>query len=218
MDFNHKKYIRPLGLLLSLTISSNGFSKVPFTELTTANNATDTTSEATISNQIPSDLNVHSLGLGLGQTVLAGEFRERAEDGISADLLYNYSASYSFDLYANAHYSEHKFKQEVVKLPGINAGIKAKFYQYDSFSPFIIGGLGFYRPFVKRYVEDQLLSSEEKITFGLNFGAGIELILNRHYAFGILAHYHNPFDIKQENGPEVEGSYFKTLLTGLYRF
>ena len=33
-----------------------------------------------------------------------------------------------------------------------------------------------------------------------------------------LGSIHNPFDIKQENGPEVEGSYSKIMITSMYTF
>ena len=169
--------------------------------------------------RIPGEINLHSLGVGIGQTFLSsGDFKDNGDDSITGELFYGYSASHSFDFVANLHYSKHEFSGHYVELPGLALGIKAKLYQFDSFSPYILGGLGFYRPKVKRTIGNGLVESESKTSFGDHFGAGAELKLNRHYSMGLLAHYHNPFDIKQDSGPEVEGSYFKLLITGLYFF
>lgn len=162
------------------------------------------------------ELNRHSLSLGIGQTFLFGEFKNSGDDSITGDLYYGYSASYSFDMYANLHYSKHSFGKSYVQLPGLVAGIKGKMFQFDAFSPYFLGGLGFYRPKVKRPVDGEMLTSDSKITFGYNLGAGVDLKLNDHYGVGLLAHLHNPFDVKQEVGTDVEGAYFKLMLIGTY--
>ncbi|OFZ37867.1 MAG: hypothetical protein A2504_13230 [Bdellovibrionales bacterium RIFOXYD12_FULL_39_22] len=163
------------------------------------------------------EIQKHSVGLGIGQTFLLGDFREKAEDSITFDLLYGYSASYSFDMFANFHFSEHEFLKNIVTLKGAVVGIKGKLYSYDAFSPFGLAGLGFYAPTVRREVsDDSWRSSESKVTFGIHFGGGADLRLNDHYSIGVLAQYHDPFDIKQEIGPKVTGSYFKLLITGYY--
>ncbi len=168
--------------------------------------------------RIPTGLKKHSLGIGIGQTFVAGDFKESGEDQITWDLLYSYSASYSFDLLANFHYSKHKFANQFTQFTSLNLGIKSKFYQIDSFSPFATGGFGFYRPTVKRIVNNQLLESTAKVVFGFHLGAGADLKLNETVSIGLMAQYHNPFDVKQEIGPEVEGSYYKLLITALYTF
>ncbi|MCR9203128.1 MAG: hypothetical protein NXH75_01015, partial [Halobacteriovoraceae bacterium] len=55
--------------------------------------------------RIPNGIRKHSLGIGVGQTFVAGDFNDTGEDQITWDLLYNYSASYSFDLLTNFHHS-----------------------------------------------------------------------------------------------------------------
>jgi hypothetical protein len=52
----------------------------------------------------------------------------------------------------------------------------------------------------------------------MNAGVGVELKLNSQASVGVIAHYHDPFDVRQEVGPELEGSYMKLLLTALYTF
>ncbi|MCO4792276.1 MAG: outer membrane beta-barrel protein [Bacteriovoracaceae bacterium] len=168
--------------------------------------------------RIPSAVKVHSLGIGVGQTFLRGKWDDLGEDKITWDLLYTYAASHSFDFIADFHSTKHAHRQQWVRTTGLGLGIKAKIYQFDAFAPFATGGLGFYEPKTKRYVNGVLTESESKVSFGWHFGVGAELRLNRHFTTGILAKLHNPFDVKQEIGPEVEGSYSKLMITGMYSF
>ena len=165
-------------------------------------------------NNIPNELKVHSLGVGLGQTFVKGSLGRYGQDKITADIFYNYSVSYSFDLMLNLHYSKHTFSHQYTKLQGATVGIKGKFYEFDSFHPFVLGGFGFYGPQVK----NEVIESPSKVVFGIHAGGGGELILNRKFSLGLLAHYHNPFDISHEMGPDVEGFYFKLLVMTFYRF
>lgn len=168
--------------------------------------------------RVTGKLKVHSLGLGLGQTFANSDFGDNGEDKITFDFLYNYSASHSFDLLINFHSHKHEYKNRYVRLTALTAGIKAKLYHFDNFTPFAVAGLGFYSPKVKRVINNALVESESKVVFGTNFGGGGELKLNDKFTAGLLAQYHNPFDVKQEVGPDVEGSYFKLLITGYYHF
>lgn len=164
------------------------------------------------------NVQTHSIGIGLGQTFLLGDFGDNGEDKIAADLLYAYKASHSFDFYANFHTSSHKLRDTKSSITGLALGIRGRAYQFDAFAPFIVAGLGFYQPRVTRYVNSVLLESEEKIIFGVHVGGGAELQLSRKVSVGVMGHYHNPFDIQQDLGPDVEGAYFKLLLTAMYHF
>ena len=168
--------------------------------------------------RIPSNLKKHSVGVGIGQTFLVGSFEDLGENKITWDLLYTYSASHSFDFFANFHTEKFSFRQQWVKASGLAIGIKGRAYQFDNFSPYGVFGFGFYSPKVKRLVNNVLMESESKTTFGWHIGAGADLRLNSRFSTGILFHYHNPFDVKQEVGPVVEGSYAKMLITGMFTF
>lgn len=156
----------------------------------------------------------HSVGIGLGQTFLLGDFEDNGDSQITGELFYSYSASYSFDLLLNFHSSTHEHKDNIVKTMGLAASIKGKYYEFDAFAPYLLGGLGFYRPRVQ--IDDEW--SEGKNTFGFNFGGGVDLQLNDKVVVGILAQYHNPFDVKQDEMKDVRGSYAKLLLTAMYQF
>lgn len=168
--------------------------------------------------RIPSEVNFHSIGIGLGQTFLRSDLHDNGRDSITADLLYSYSASYSFDFMADLHYSKHEFQNRHAWARGLALGIRGKGYQIDAFSPYILGGLGFYLPKTERMVDGHLTQSETSVVFGIHAGVGVELRLNRNYNVGVLLHYHDPFNVRQEVGPEIEASYLKLLLTGMYSF
>lgn len=212
-----------VGTVIFTGLTSFSFSQTKIEKLTSkesskkADNlpAPEATSTAP---RLSTGLKKHSFGIGLGQTFIHGDFDDNGEDKITFDLLYNYSASHSFDLLIGAHSHKHDFKDKYVRLTGLAVGIKAKLYNFDNFAPFAVAGLGFYAPKVKRLLDAQLVESDSKIVFGTHFGAGGDLKLNEKFTAGLLAQYHNPFDMKQETGPQVEGSYFKLLITGYYHF
>jgi hypothetical protein len=166
----------------------------------------------------PRRLQQHGLGLGLGQTFLMGNYGKHGNDKITLDLLYSYAASYSFDLLVNAHMSEHKDESEKVKLKGLTSSIKGRLVEFDNFSPYFLGGLGFYAPQFRRAENGSTKWSTQKVTFGLNFGGGVDLRLNDNYVIGVMAQVHWPFRIEQEGQSDVKGYYSKLLITGMYLF
>lgn len=161
------------------------------------------------------EIQKHSLGFGLGQTFLLGNFENKGDDTITLDLFYSYTASYSFDLLIGAHASSHSLNDTSVNLTGYTMSIKARSYEFDAFSPFVIGGLGFYMPTIK---EEDGEKSDPKYTFGFNVGGGVDLRLNHKFIVGFMAHYHKPFEVKQDDTENVRGSYLKLLLTTMYLF
>lgn len=167
----------------------------------------------------PRQLQQHGLGIGLGETFLFGNYGKSGEDKITADILYSYAASYSFDLLVNAHWSEHKDEKERMEVKGINGSIKGRLVEYDNFSPFLLGGLGFYAPRAKRNIGNGVYRwTKEKVTFGLNFGGGLDLRLNDHVVVGVLAQLHWPFKVEQGSQSDLKGYYTKLMLTGMYLF
>lgn len=168
--------------------------------------------------RIPGAIRKHSVGLGLGQTFLRSDFHDQGTDKITPDLYYNYSASYSFDFMANLHWSKHSYLNQDVTVKGLALAIKAKVFQFDAFSPFFLGGFGFYLPQAHRNQGGTVKETREQLVFGMNLGTGVELRLNDEFTVGVIAHYHDPFDVRQENAPDLEGSYMKLLIMGMYTF
>lgn len=192
-------------MAMSFIICSNAYSS----DKEIKNEAKQAVSAAT------REIHKHAIGVGLGQTFLLGNFESKGDDKIAADLLYTYTASYSFDLLINAHISKHEYKGKKVFLRGYSMSIKGRSYEFDAFSPFVLAGLGFYMP---QITNSSGKTSEAKYTFGVNFGGGADLRLNEDIIVGVLAQYHHPFDIKQDETETVRGSYFKLLLTTMYLF
>ena len=161
------------------------------------------------------ELQKHALGIGLGQIFLLGQFESHGDNKISADFLYSYTASYSFDVLLNAHFSDHEYRGKKVTLRGYTMSIKARSYEFDQFSPFVLGGFGFYMPQIQ---DKDGETSEAKYTFGFNLGGGADLRLNDRVIVGLLTQYHKPFEVKQDETKNVSGSYFKLLITTMYQF
>lgn len=166
----------------------------------------------------PRGVQRHGFGFGLGETFLMGNYSKYGNDKITLDLLYTYAASYSFDLLVNAHMSEHEDENERMKLLGLSSSIKARFVEFDNLSPYFLGGLGFYAPRAKRNFNNSRSWSDQKVTFGMNFGGGIDLRLNDHYVVGVMGQLHWPFTVQQNGQSDLKGYYFKLLLTGMYLF
>jgi opacity protein-like surface antigen len=169
--------------------------------------------------RIPGEINKHSLGIGFGQTFLRSSLADNGNDKITGEIYYNYSASYSFDFMANAHWSNHTYLNRESTIRGLALAIKGKGFQLDAFSPFVFGGFGFYYPSTTRYINStEIAETRSQIVFGVNAGAGVELRLNNKVVVGAILHYHDPFDVRQELGPTLQASYLKLLLTALYTF
>jgi len=151
----------------------------------------------------PRRIQQHGLGFGIGETFLLGNYAKTGEE---------------FDLLINAHMSEHKDNSERMRLMGLTGSVKARVVEFDNFSPYFLGGLGFYLPEAKRSVDGSNTWSDKKVTFGLNFGGGADLRLNENYAVGVMGQMHWPFAIKQDEGSDIKGYYFKLLITGMYLF
>lgn len=215
-----KSFIKiPASILLSgiFLFSANAQSKIE--KLTSTDKpVVDGTSKSASSSGNTGAINRHSVGLGFGQTFLLDDLEDLGEDKITVDAFYNYSASHSFDLLVNAHVSKHKFRGRHAIIRGIAPGIKAKLYQFDNFAPYALGGLGLYMPKVRRGPDGNIQETESKLVFGYHFGAGADLNLNKHVTVGLLFHVHNPFDVKQEIGADVEAAYYKLMMLAFYVF
>lgn len=187
-----------------------GFSQTKIEKLTTGDGPKDLPGS-----RVDDYLKISSLGIGIGQTWLSGDYANYGNDGISWDIYYDYSASHTFDLLVDFHWN--KFSNDTggkETQVGLVPSAKIKFYQFDNFTPFAILGLGFYSPEVSSPTYD----SDAKIVLGTSYGLGIDLRLNRKFKFGAIYQIHNPFDVSQPNGSDLEGSYSKLLLVGFYSF
>lgn len=209
-------YLKSLALVAGLILSSNSNAQKPKEAKDVTDSLIEKAKQAVVSS-VPSSKK-HSFGVGIGQTFLLGDFSSDGEDKMTLDFFYGYKASYSFDFLLNLHFSSHENNAEEVNLMGLAMSIKSKVYDYDSFSPYLMGGLGFYRPTTTRNFSGTYKESEGKYVFGFNLGAGADLRLNEKFSIGVMTQFHKPFDIDQENQKDVSGAYIKLLLLGMYHF
>ncbi len=187
--------------------------------ITSSYSATSSSTTSAPSSSSYSGEKKSSIGVGLGQTFLMGDYGKTGDDSITLDLFYTYNASRTFDLLLAGHFTQHELRGEKTQLMGLTTSIKSRVFNFDSFSPYVLGGFGFYRPKVTRKVgPNNYQESEGKYTFGFNLGGGADLELNSTYTMGLMAAYHNPFKVKQDNQASVDGSYFKLLITLMRAF
>lgn len=174
----------------------------------------------TSSNNYSRKTKKHGLGLGLGQSILGGKYAKYGDDKITLDFFYTYIASYSFDLLLNLTLNRFEKNQNTVNFRGLSIDIKGRLYDFDQFSPYFIGGVGFYQPSWEIDPEDDgtFIESDKKMVFGINAGLGADLALNDKFSIGLLGALYFPFSVAQDNGPDVKGRMFKFLLTGFYFF
>jgi opacity protein-like surface antigen len=205
---------------LSLIIGFNSSWAKPSLDALTSDQTSKKVEAEIPKPRVDDALKVHSLGVGLGQTFLGSDFKKNGNSEITWDLYYNYSASHTFDYLLNFHSTTHERGETMARLSGVAGAIKAKIFNFDNFSPVGFGGLGFYWPKVSRDIKDGrgIRETNSKTVFGYNFGGGVELRLNPNFMTGVMLHFHNPFDVKQDIDPDVEGWYYKLLLTVFYTF
>jgi len=158
----------------------------------------------------------HLITLGLGQGLLFERYSDYGDDQITGDVFYTYRASYTWDFMANYHWQKFKKNNTWAKIQGVAMSIRGNLMHYDQFLPYVLGGLGLYRPQIQN---KEGRTSVRKTVLGLNLGAGVELQLHRHFAVGLLGQIHNPFKIKASGDhPKLDGRYAKIMMTGSYIF
>ena len=161
----------------------------------------------------------HGIGLGLGQTLLFGDFADHGDDELAFDLFYQYRASYTFDFLVNFHTNTYKKDDnQKTDLTGLTFNIKGRFFDFDAFAPYLTGGLGMYWPKVTRYRGGNLAESEKQAVLGVNVGLGADLQLNEHFSFGFATFYHQPFNVKQDTQESINGSYLRLMATLFIHF
>lgn len=154
----------------------------------------------------------HGIGLGIGQTILLDDFADHGDDELAFDLFYQYRASYTFDFLVNLHTNTYKKEDgQKTDLTGVTFNIKGRVFDFDSFAPYLTGGLGMYWPKVTRFQGTTLVESEKQSVLGVNLGAGVDLQLNENFSFGFASLYHQPFNVKQDRQSSINGSYLRFM-------
>jgi hypothetical protein len=154
----------------------------------------------------------------MGQVFLMGDLSSRYSDSIGARLHYTYGVSDIFGFDSSIGYSDHSDS----KLSMITAltGLRVNLAWYDKVVPYVIGGLGFYRPNFQIPTgpngSDLTTTSVSPLLFGIHLGPGVDLELTRNLFFGASLTFHDVFGSNKamvEGKPiDVGGTYTSFLL------
>ncbi len=153
----------------------------------------------------------NNLALDLGQVFLMGNLSSNFADSIGFRVHYTYGVSDMFGFDTSIGYSEHSDGK--YSLATLLAGMRTNLSWYDKIVPYLVFGLGFYKP--SRLVSPSVTVSP--VEFGVHLGPGVDLELTRQLYFGAALTFHNMFGaLKQTPGGVVDfGGTFTSFLLHL---
>jgi hypothetical protein len=128
-----------------------------------------------------------NLAVDLGQVFLMGDLGEKYNDSLGAQVHYTYGVSDIFGFDSSLGYSNHsdgKFSMTTAL-----AGLRTNLTWYDKVIPYVVFGLGFYRPSY-RVSETATISPT---AFGVHLGPGISLEMTKQLFFGASLTFHDIF-------------------------
>lgn len=172
-----------------------------------------------ISDLSPYSPGSNNIALDLGQVFLIGDLA-RFSDSIGTQLHYTYGVSDLFSFDSTFSYSEHSDGK--FSMTSLSAGMRMNMSWYDKVIPYLVFGLGFYRPSYKDWTlptsgpgsaPDASISA---MLFGLHVGPGIDLEISKMVFFGAGLTFHSVFGTTKplSNGTplNVGGTYATFLL------
>jgi len=162
----------------------------------------------------------HNIAVDMGQVFLMGDLTKYADTiGTQAHYTYGVSDLFSFD--SSLGYSQHSSGK--YSMLTILTGMRLNLAWYDKLVPYVIFGLGFYRP----YYEDSTVppiqnsgggtspASVSSLVFGIHLGPGIDLEVSKNVFFGAGLTFHNMFGTTASWGngtPHSIGGSFTSFL------
>jgi hypothetical protein len=158
----------------------------------------------------------HNISLGVGQVFLLGNLGNSFENAIGPEVHYTYGVSDLFSFQSNFGYHSHS--NGTLSIWNMAAGLRANLMYFDQLVPFSTIGLGFYHPSFT-YTTGATASG---LLFGLQFGAGIDLLISEQVFFGAKLMYNNMFDSSKTSSDGVArnlgGSYMSFMVHAGYTF
>lgn len=145
----------------------------------------------------------HNIALDLGQVFLLGDLNRYA-DSLGTQVHYTYGVSDLLAFDSSFSYSQHSNGK--YSTATLLSGIRLNLSWYDKIIPYIVAGLGFYRPsFQDSTVAPSTNSlgqtvnapNVSAILFGLHAGPGVDLQLSQNMFFGAAATIHTMFSSTQ---------------------
>ncbi len=146
-----------------------------------------------------------------------GDLGANYNDNIGGQIHYTYGVSNLFGFDTSLGYSEHSDGQ--FSMTTLLTGLRTNLAWYDKVVPYLVFGLGFYKPSYQVLVNNGGVvtnSSVSPILFGVHLGPGIDLELTDQLFFGAALTFHDVFGSSRAaaNGSQIDvgGTYTSFLL------
>ncbi len=214
-------------LLLTLSNQSNASTGSDWSQQSSWPNSDDPTPvhHSTHTRELPTnDISPFSPGssnvaLDIGQVFLMGNLSQFS-DSIGSQLHYTYGVSDLFGFDSSLGYSAHSDGK--MAMTTLLSGVRMNLSWYDKIVPYLVFGLGFYKPTyqdpstITANSSNTASSSLSAVLFGLHLGPGIDLELSRNLFFGAALTFHSMFGTTQSlaNGTpfDLGGTYTSFFL------
>jgi len=158
----------------------------------------------------------HNLAIGIGQIFLMGDLSKNYDNAIGYELNYTYGVSDLFDFEANFGYSSHS--SSAFSMWHTGAGVRTNLVYFDQLVPFFTAGLGFFDPSYTLPAG----ATVSGLVFGMQLGAGVELLLSKQVFFGTRLTFNDAFSSTKKGSDgvnhDIGGSFVSFLLHIGYTF
>lgn len=132
----------------------------------------------------------NNLSLDVGQVFLMGDLSSNFNDSIGSRLHYTYGVSDMFAFDSSLGYSSHSSGK--MSMTTLLSGMRMNLAWYDKIVPYVVFGMGFYRPSYDIMVGN-VRNAVSPVLFGIHLGPGVSLELTRRMFFGASLTFHNIF-------------------------
>jgi hypothetical protein len=143
-----------------------------------------------------------NLSFGIGQVFLLGNLGNNFDNAIGPELHYDYGVSDLFAFESNFGYAAHSRGSSQLNIWNISAGLRTNLAYFDQLVPYLNADLGFYHP---SFTYDNGGSASTTL-FGMQLGAGIDLLISHSVFFGPALTYNNMFDSTKTDSNGVSRS------------
>jgi hypothetical protein len=145
-----------------------------------------------------------NLALDVGQVFLMGDM-SKYSDAIGSQVHYTYGVSDLFGFDSSLGYSSHSNGQ--FSMATLLTGLRTNLAWYDKVVPYMVFGMGFYRPSYQLAPDASGNSTSlSPVLFGVHVGPGIDLALTRQIFFGASLTFHDMFGGQEIVSPGVTQS------------
>lgn len=163
-------------------------------------------------NSVYGDEGDFSAGAALGQTIFASNNMDAfGSNAMAFGGFIGFAPSDILDLVMNFMYSPYSKNSNEADL--FYSTLNVRFmYNYDMLTPFVMGGVGFYRSAVDSGSVDGSASA-----FGMNLGLGCDVLVGKNFLIGFASNYHTVFN-QDVNGVNALADFFDLMLRVGFRF